>query len=155
MAKDYKVSQAFQAKDRDSGEVEVINTKAGACHKYIFKVDGQPIDGWLNILRKIEDGESKPVEKGDMLYGDIVENNWGKAQFNRVQRPEGMPPVSNNGSSAQKDSPKADTAGMGSVSITVINDKLDKIINILEPKRSRDVTPTDAPADIDLTELDY
>ena len=37
----------------------------------------------MQILRK----PGNPVEKGMSLYGDIIKNQWGKAQFKRAQVP--------------------------------------------------------------------
>lgn len=80
----WKVSKAFQSTNRETKEPDVIKTQGGDMHKYMVQVEGQPISGWLQILKK----PGNAVNQGDELYGDIVENNWGKPQFNRAQRPQ-------------------------------------------------------------------
>ena len=83
MAQDWLVTDAFQGKDRDTNQVTVKEFNGNQFHVYIVKVQNQPIDGWMQILRK----PGNAVNKGDSLYGDIVKNQWGKAQFKRADRP--------------------------------------------------------------------
>ena len=82
----WKVSKAFQSTNRETGEPDVIKTKGGDMHKFMVQVENQPVDGWLQLLKKI----GNKVEKGDELYGDIVENNYGKPQYVRADRPQEM-----------------------------------------------------------------
>ena len=83
----WKVTKAFQSTNRDTGEVDVVKTKGGDMHKFMVQVENQPVEGWLQLLKKV----GNKVNVGDELYGDIVENNWGKPQYIRADRPQGMP----------------------------------------------------------------
>nr|DAJ31012.1 MAG TPA: Intermediate conductance calcium-activated potassium channel-helix bundle, copper, MEMBRANE PROTEIN [Caudoviricetes sp.] len=85
MAQDWLVTDAFQGKDRDTKQVTVKEFNGNQFHVYMVKVQNQPVEGWMQILRK----PGNPVEKGMSLYGDIIKNQWGKAQFKRAQTPFG------------------------------------------------------------------
>lgn len=159
MAQDFTVSRAFLATEDDKTTPQVINTKAGACHKYIFQVDNQPVEGWLNTLRKIEDGKSKELKVGDTVYGDIVENNWGKAQFDKAQKP--FTPGQGNAQSAPKPS-QASQAGIGGNSEAKLDYIISMLENFLKSKstgvKGQDVIVTDIEDDdkpVDLSELPY
>ena len=153
MAQDYTVTRAFQATDKGTGEPEVINTKGGPMHKYIFQVEEYP--DWLNTLRKIDqEGKSKALNVGDTVYGDITENNYGKMQFQRQSRPDG----NYGGAPAPAARPQsaAQTGGR------TTDQKLDYIISLLENQfRPTQAAGTDAsPTDnderpVDLSEIDY
>lgn len=157
MAKDYTVAQAFQGTEQGTKDPQIINTKAGVCHKYLVKFEGEEDKGWIQILRKIDNGMSTPVEKGDVLYGSLSENNWGKFDFKREQRPEGQ--------QAPSQAPRQSSAPAASSSN--VEAKLDYIISLLENGgnfRSNDTAatapsqasaPTDDDAPVDLNELDY
>ena len=80
----WKVSKAFQSTNRETGKPDVIKTKGGDMHKFMVQVENQPVDGWLQLLKKV----GNKVSVGDELYGDIVENNYGKPQFVRADRPQ-------------------------------------------------------------------
>ena len=91
---EFTVSKGFQGTEDDKVTPQVIQTKAGPCHKYILQVVGQPVPGWMNILRKINpDNTSNPVKEGDKLYGTIAKNQWSKPEFTKAQRPDGAPSV--------------------------------------------------------------
>lgn len=83
----WKVTKAFQSTNRDTGEVDVVKTTGGDMHKFMVQVENQPVEGWLQLLKKV----GNKVNVGDELYGDIVENNWGKPQYIRADHPQGMP----------------------------------------------------------------
>lgn len=150
----WKVSKAFQSTNRDTKEPDVVKTQGGDMHKYMVQVEGQPIDGWLQILKK----PGNAVKQGDELYGDIVENNWGKPQFNRAQRPqEGF------GGGQQSAAPRqASSQPSGSV-----EEKLDYLISLVEnfldaqegrgrTQEATDNVPTDIDdGPVDLSQLDY
>lgn len=150
----WKVKKAFQSTNRETNEPDVVKTQGGDMHKFMAQVEGQPVDGWLQILKK-PGNELKP---GDELYGDIVENNWGKPQFNRAQRPqEDRAPAQNQSARPQP------AANGGSV-----EQKLDYIISLLEnrgnfPANGQpavSASNNSAPADdgdqaVDLSQLDY
>ena len=148
----WKVSKAFQSTNRETGEPDVIKTQGGDMHKYMVQVEGQPINGWLQILKK----PGNEVKQGDELYGDIVENNWGKPQFNRAQRPQ-----ENFGNSQPQAARPQPQSNGGSV-----EQKLDYIISLLENRGNfQSDGPSAAPASnanpqnddgpVDLTQLDY
>ena len=110
MAKDYTVKRAFQGTvSKEDKTPQVIDTRAGQCHKFIVQFEGQEDKGWIQILRKIENGASKPVTEGEVLYGDLTENNYGKWDFKRMQRPDGQfapkqgPAPAQNGSKTLED----------------------------------------------------
>lgn len=150
----WKVSRAFQSTNRDTKEPDIIKTQGGDMHKYMVQVEGQPIDGWLQILKK----PGNAVNQGDELYGDIVENNWGKPQFNRAQRPqEGF------GGGQQASAPRqASSQPSGSV-----EEKLDYLISLVEnfldaqegrgqAQTADNKVPTDIDdGPVDLSSLDY
>lgn len=115
MAQTFIVDKAFLSTDRDTKEVQVINTPGGEMHKYMVQVKNQPIQGWFSVLKK----PGNEVKPGDELYGEIVENNWGKPQFNREQKPFGNDAPRQ--SAPQASQPSGDTEA-----------KLDYIISLLE-----------------------
>lgn len=162
MAREYKVSKAFLSTvSKEDKTPQVVQTKGGNMHKYIVQVEDQPVEGWLQILKK----PGNEVKVGDVLYGDIVENNWGKPQFNRAQRPEG----SYGGGQAQPARQQPQASGNASH----IEQKLDYIIRILEsarwfvnpdqnvplgqegPKQADVVLDDIDDKPVDLSELDY
>ena len=141
----WKVTKAFQSTNRDTGEPDVIKTRNGNMHKFMVQVEDQPIDGWLQLLKKV----GSKVQKGDELYGDIVENNWGKPQFVRADRPQEV--------SANNSQNNVQWTGE-------LDSKLDYLIamveNFLDAQDSKEQSATnkssqgdDAPAD--LTQLDF
>lgn len=85
MAQDWLVTEAFQGKDRETKQITVKEFNGNQFHVYMVKVKDQPVEGWMQVLRK----PGNPVEKGSTLYGDIIKNQWGKAQFKRAQVPFG------------------------------------------------------------------
>ena len=158
MAKDYTVAQAFLGTEQGTKDPQIIKTKAGDCHKYLVKFEGEEDKGWIQILRKIENGASTPVEKGNVLYGSLSENNWGKYDFRREQRPEGQAAPQGQGRPA---------ASAQSQNTSGVEAKLDYIISLLENRgnfqgddtpataTSPASAPTDDDAPVDLNELDY
>lgn len=141
MAQYWTVKKAFQGKDRETGAVEVIQTKGGDAHKFLVQVENQPVEGWFSVLKK----PGNVVKEGDQLYGTIEENNYGKPQFTRMQEPQ-------DGSR-----PKQTNTGERSVS-----EKLDYIISMLEnqfraKKESKDAgVPEDIDdGPVDLDSIDY
>lgn len=160
MANQYwKVTRAFVGTVQgDKTTPEVVNSKAGPCHKYVFQVEDQPVNGWLNILRKIdENGNSKPLEVGDSVYGDVVENNWGKAQFDRAQPPQ-------EGQATQAPRPAAQAPKQASGELEAKVDYLISLVeNFLDSQKGTqpagaDKSPASDDSDekpVDLTELDY
>ena len=159
MAKDYTVSNAFLGTEQDTKDPQIIKTKAGDCHKYLVKFEGEEDKGWIQILRKLENGQSNAVEKGDVLYGSLSENNWGKYDFKREQRPEGQAAPQGQGRPAASAAPAQTNSG--------VEAKLDYIISLLEnganfPSNDAPATtaspksaPVDDDAPVDLDELDY
>lgn len=158
MAKEYIVEKAFQGSvSKEDKTPVVIKTKAGDCHKYLVKFKGEGDKGWIQILRKITDGESEPVSEGDSFYGDLAENNWGKYDFHRQRRPEGQLPPQN--AKSQKSS------GVATSNVGNLEAKLDYIIGILEHARWFVPNEVEKPKDfvpetiddkpVDLSELDY
>lgn len=156
MAREFKVVKAFMSTDKDTGEAQVVQTRGGGMHKFMVQVEDQPVAGWLQILKK----PGNEVKVGDTLYGDIVENNWGKPQFNRSERPDGN--FSRPAAPARSSQPAGGH----------IEEKLDYIIQILESARwfvdprkntplgqegpKADVAPTDIDdGPIDLSGIDY
>lgn len=113
----YTVAKAFQGKDKETGEVEVVNTKGGPAEKWLVQVENQPVNGWFSVLKK----PGNEVKVGDQLYGVIEENNWGKPQFTRMQAPQ--------------DAPRAAQATKPAASAGAVEQKLDYIISILENAR--------------------
>ena len=150
MAQTFIVDKAFISTDQNTKEVQVINTPGGEMHKYMVQVKNQPIHGWFSVLKK----PGNEVKPGDELYGEIVENNWGKPQFNRAQKPYGNDAPRQ--SAPQASQPSGDTEA-----------KLDYIIGLLEnfldaqgvgvnPKKAVDEGPTDIDdGPVDLSSLDY
>jgi hypothetical protein len=162
MAQEYKVSKAFQGKDKETNQPEVVNTKAGPCHKYLFQVDEQI--GWFNTLRKINpDGKSNPLKEGDTVYGDFAENNYGKLAFVKAQRPfqagaqTTAPQYS--GTVPQK------SAAASADPTTELEAKVDYVISLLEnflsvedaKKQPGDTKPVanDDDAPLNLDDIDY
>ena len=146
MAQDWKVSKAFLSTDKDTKEPQIVSTPGGDKHKFMVQVDNQPVPGWMSVLKKV----GNKVEVGDTIYGDIVENNWGKPQFNRAQKPfqAGAQPL-----------PPQNTGKPSS-----IESKLDYIISLLENQTTiagspqpetviDDVAGDDEP--VDLSAIDY
>lgn len=146
----WKVKKAFQSTNRETGEPDVIKTQGGDMHKFMAQVEGQPVDGWLQILKK----PGNELKVGDELYGDIVENNWGKPQFNRAQRPQ-------EGYGAQPAPQGQPAAQAGGVTNEAIMAELKYIRGILEnqfrPTQAAGATegPQDDDGPVDLTQLDY
>jgi len=156
MAKDYIVAQAFLGTvSKEDKTPTIVQSKAGPCHKYIFKVEGQEMDGWLNILRKIdENGNAKPLNQGDTVYGEVVENNWGKAQFEKAQKPytPGQAP----------EQPSQRTTAPAPQETTELEAKVDYLINLFEnflnskagtePSQN---SKNDEDGPVDLSEIEY
>ena len=152
MAQTFIVDKAFISTDQNTKEVQVINTPGGEMHKYMVQVKNQPIQGWFSVLKK----PGNKVKPGDELYGEIVENNWGKPQFNRAQKPYG------NDAPRQSAPRAASSQPVGS-----LEDKLDYLISLVEnflesqgvgvnPKKTVDEGPTDIDdGPVDLSSLDY
>lgn len=147
MAQEYTVTKAFQSKDRDTKEPQVIKTANGEMHKYMVQVENQPVQGWMGILKK----PGNEVNEGDVLYGDITENDWGKPQFKRADRPFG----------GQSQAPQAPQQSSGGVTNEQIMEELKYVRGLLENRfqdRSQAAAPS-SPADddgpVDLSALDY
>lgn len=161
MAKDYTVAQGFLGTEQGTKDPQIIKTRAGDCHKYLVKFEGEEDKGWIQILRKLdENGASNEVAKGDVLYGSLSENNWGKFDFKRQQRPEGQAaPAKASAAPAQRAQSTPSNSG--------VEAKLDYIISLLENGNNfrSDDAPATAPsqagpqsdddAPVDLEELDY
>lgn len=159
MAKDYTVSQAFLGTEQGTKDPQIIKTKAGDCHKYLVKFEGEEGKGWIQILRKIENGASTPVEKGNVLYGSLSENNWGKYDFKREQRPEGQ--AAPQASSRQSSAPASVTDNGGlEAKIDYLTTLVENFLqsqghDVTQPATSQASAPTDDDAPVDLNELDY
>lgn len=142
MGQIYKVSKAFQSTDKETKQPQVIKTQGGDMHKYMVQVDGQPVPGWISILKK----PGNAINVGDELYGSITENNWGKPQFNREQRPDGYTPSS-------KAQPSQAPVGNSR-----LEEKIDYLTVLVESMagKKQDVTPTEVDDEpVDLSQLDY
>lgn len=130
MPQEFTVTKGFQGTEQETKAPSVINTKAGPCHKYLFQVAGQPVPGWMQLLRKINpDGTSNPIKEGDKLYGSIAENNWGKPEFTKAQRPDGAPAVQ---SSTQPGQAPAVPSFAAAPATSELEAKVDFIISLLE-----------------------
>lgn len=161
MAQEYTVVKAFQGKDKETNQPEVVQTKAGACHKYLFQVNEFP--GWFNTLRKITDGKSTPLQEGDKVYGDFQENNYGKLAFVKAQRPfqAGAQTPPNQYSGAVPQAP----AAVRVEPTTNLEAKVDYVISLLEnflssqnsgqQQNATEPAPSDDDAPVDLAQLDY
>ena len=153
MAQTFIVDKAFISTDQNTKEVQVINTPGGEMHKYMVQVKNQPIQGWFSVLKK----PGNEVKPGDELYGEIVENNWGKPQFNREKRPFG------------NDAPRqsAPTQSTSSQPAGSVEEKLDYLISLVEnfldahEGRTNSQAGTDTVIEdiddgpVDLSSLDY
>ena len=151
MAQTFIVDKAFLSTDQNTKEVQVINTPGGEMHKYMVQVKNQPIQGWFSVLQK----PGNKVKPGDELYGEIVENNWGKPQFNRAQKPYG------------NEAPRQSAPAQTSQPSEEMEAKLDYIISLLEnfldsqgsgrnAQAGTDTVPTDIDdGPVDLSSLDY
>ena len=152
MAQTFIVDKAFISTDQNTKEVQIIRTPGGDMHKYMVQVKNQPIQGWFSVLKK----PGNEVKPGDELYGEIVENNWGKPQFNREQKPFGN-------DAPRQSAPRA----ASSQSVGSVEEKLDYLISLVEnflepqgvgvnPKKTVDEGPTDIDdGPVDLSSLDY
>lgn len=153
MAQTFIVDKAFLSTDKNTKEVQVINTPGGEMHKYMVQVKNQPIQGWFSVLKK----PGNEVKPGDELYGEIVENNWGKPQFNRAQKPYGN-------DAPRQSAPAQATSSQPSGNM---EEKLDYLISLVEnfldaqgvgvnPKKTVDTVPTDIDdGPVDLSQLEY
>lgn len=151
MAQTFIVDKAFISTDQNTKEVQVINTPGGEMHKYMVQVKNQPIQGWFSVLKK----PGNEVKPGDELYGEVVENNWGKPQFNRAQKPYG------------NDAPRQSAPAQTSQPSGSVEEKLDYLISLVEnflesqgvgvnPKKTVDESLTDIDdGPVDLSQLDY
>jgi hypothetical protein len=149
MAREYKVSKAFLSTD-DEKQPQIVKTRGGDNHKFMVQVEDQPVEGWMGILKK----PGNEIKVGDTLYGDIVENSWGKPQFNRAERPEG-----NYQAPAQQQAPQS-TGDNSKVTLEDLGDKLDYVIGMLEnqfPDAGNFKASAQAPDDgpVDLSEIPY
>ena len=152
MSAEFTVTRAFQGMQEDKVTPEVINTKAGPCHKVIFQLEGHK--EWFNMLRKIdENGQSQELKVGDKVYGDVALNNYGKKQFTRAQRPQ-------DGSQPARPLPQQPSGSL--------EDKIDYLTGLVEnflndqkgayetTKKQADVSPTDIDdGPVDLSQIDY
>lgn len=147
----WKVKKAFQSTNRETGEADVVKTQGGDMHKFMVQVEGQPIDGWLQILKK----PGNEVKQGDELYGDIVENNWGKPQFNRAQRPqEGFGTSPSPAASTQPSQPSGELEAKVDYLISLVENFLDSQgVSRPEPATESATSDDDGPAD--LSKLGY
>lgn len=157
----YTVSKAFQGKDRDTGEPEVINTKGGAAEKWLVQVENQPVQGWFSVLKK----PGNQVKEGDQLYGIIEENNYGKPQFTRMQAPQdGQAPSQN----ARPQPQQASThQGNSNVTLAMVYEEVKLVRGLLEnqfhsqagapaTQRTTDNVPEDIDdGPVDLSQIDY
>jgi len=142
----YKVSGAFLSTvSKEDKTPQVVNTPGGDMHKYMVQVENQPVQGWFSVLKK----PGNEVKKGDELYGDITENNWGKPQFTRAQRPQ---------EGTQVYRPQQQSNG-GSELEAKVDYLISLVENFLESKSgsSAQKTNVDTQDDepVDLTSLDY
>lgn len=146
MAQEYTVTKAFQSTDQGTKEVTIVPTKGGDMHKFLVQVANQPVAGWLNILKK----PGNEVKEGDKLFGDITENQWGKPQFTKADRPFGS---------------EAQTAAAAPVASGDLEAKIDYLTSLIEnflehyqgtKTAATDVTPgTDGDGQVNLSELPY
>lgn len=142
----WKVVKAFQSTNRDTGEPDVIKTRGGDMHKFMVQVENQPVDGWLQLLKKT----GNKVEKGDELYGDIVENNYGKPQYVRADRPQEM----RTGSGQVKSQPSGELEAKVDYLISLVENFLDAQ-GSKKPAGASNSPKADDDAPADLTSLDF
>lgn len=84
MARDLTVAACFKA----TVSKEDSTPKTFESHGQTFQVWRVKFEGrtdWVSVNRKLDN----EIVAGDILYGDIVENQWGKFDFKSAQRPLG------------------------------------------------------------------
>lgn len=130
MPKVFKVEKAFLSTEQDKKTPQIVNTQGGPMHRYMVQFENQSIPGWVSILKKpVEGQDGKLVQVGDEMYGVLEENQWGKAQFTRMQLPQdGSVKLAKGGSPAPQKSESKDP----NPPTDDINGKLDYIIGLLE-----------------------
>lgn len=153
MPKTYIVDKAFLSTvSKEDKSPQIVQTRGGDMHKYMVQVQDQPFTGWFQILKK----PGNAVSAGEELYGDFVENNWGKMEFKRAQKP--YDPSS---PQAPRPSQAAQVATGGSLEAKV-DYLISMVENFLGAKKAasqgkdvviEDITDDDGP--VDLSELDY
>lgn len=154
MAQFHKVSKAFQATNRETGE-GVVDSYGN--QKWMFQVENQGPEGWMSVQRK-PDAE---MAAGDYVYGIVDTWPEGKAKFVRQQVPEG---TSYPGPAPSKTAtPKAQPEIRGNS----VEEKLDYLISLVEngpnfpggPASAQSSNgggaPVDDDAEVDLSSLDY
>lgn len=150
MAKELKVAKAFQSTDRDTKEVQVINTKGGEMHKFLVQFEGRK--DWIGVLKK----PGNEVKAGDVLYGNIIEDGqWGKPEFKAEQRPQdGVQPSRQ---SAPRQAPSGDLDEKVDYLIGLVEEIAERFqVSTTQPSQSRDVAPEDIDdKPIDLSQIPY
>lgn len=145
MAKVFTISKAFQSKNRDTGELDVVKTDNGEFHKFMFQVEGQNKPGWMQKLVKV----GSTLEVGDELYGIIDEWDNGNAKWQKVDKPADI--QLKRGSGAAQPARAQSSQPNGSV-----EEKLDFIISMLENflNTQKGAKPAQRQADTVLEDID-
>lgn len=124
MSQAYKVSQAFQATvSKEDKTPKTVEFDGHVFNAWKVKLDGEGDKGWINVNKK----PGNEIKPGDELYGDVVQidGKFGTFyNFKSASRPLGDLPL-----------PKSNDQGTDSEIINLINDKLDYIIELLEPNQ--------------------
>ena len=145
MAKFYKVSKAFQATVSKEDKTPVVDEHGNI--KFMFQVENQGKEGWMSLQRKA----GSTLEPGDYVYGIVDEWDGGKAKFVRQQVPEGTEYPSDapkrSASTATASQTDKETSSLSAISVDLIHEKLDYIINLLE---KRDTTKPVNLEDLDI-----
>lgn len=136
MAKEYVVSNAFLAKDRE-GNVKTFNSQHGVLETWNLYFEGDDTKWQTNKK------QGSTISKGDVLYGttEIVERGGYKfPTFKSEQRPLGSLPTA------------------PSRAVDGLDEKVDYMIKMLEDIQNRvglnDIAPVDA-GPIDLSDIPF
>lgn len=145
MAKFYKVSKAFQATVSKEDKTPQVDEHGNI--KFMFQVENQGKEGWMSLQRKA----GSTLEAGDYVYGIVDEWEGGKAKFVRQQVPEGTEYPADapkrSASTATASQTEKETSSLSTISVDLIHEKLDYIINILEKQDTKS-------AKVELEDLD-
>lgn len=124
MAQAYKVAQAFQATvSKEDKTPKTVELNGNTFNAWKVKLEGESSKGWINVNKK----PGNEIKPGDELYGDIkqIDGKFGTFyNFSSASRPLGDLP-------AKAEAPAA-TVESDNELLSLVNDKLDYIIELLE-----------------------
>jgi len=88
MAQEYTVTNAFQQTVSKEDKTPKSFTSHGkTLYPWFMALDG--VDGWVSINKQ----EGNVITPGDVIYGNIQQNQWGKNEFKSESRPLGNLPT--------------------------------------------------------------